>query len=134
MGAKTEVIRNAVRAVAASPRWRTGLSVVLAILTGLVSGALINEITIDNKVRWMLSFGKINLYILLALAALNYIYYMYIYKVEAEILKFSDGVFCLAYVRSQLLPDAVEAAKVRIRNGDTAEFEVAMASFEKVLR
>ena len=99
----------------------------LAILTGLVSGALINEITIDNKVRWMLSFGKINLYILLALAALNYIYYMYIYKVEAEILKFSDGVFCLAYVRSQLLPDAVEAAKVRIRNGDTAEFEVAMA-------
>lgn len=127
-------VRRALRAIAASPHWRTALSVLLAIGTGLVSGALINEITIDNKVNWLLAVRRYNLYILIFMATLNYIYYVFIHKIEVEMLKFSDSVFCIAYVRSQLLPDAVEAAKIRIRNGDTVEFEAAMASFKKVLR
>ncbi|WP_156035602.1 hypothetical protein [Caulobacter sp. UNC358MFTsu5.1] len=127
-------VRRALRAIAASPRWRTALSVLLAISTGLVSGALINEITIENRVNWLFAFKSYNLYILIFFALLNYLYYDSIHKIEVEILKFSDSVFCIAYVRSQLLPDAVEAAKIRIRNGDTVEFEAAMASFKKVLR
>lgn len=129
-----EGVRKAFKAVAASPRWRTGISVILAILTGLVSAALVNEITVDSTVIWASSIKKINFYFLIFLAIINYIYYMYIHKADSEVLKFSDGVFCLAYVRSQLLPDAVEAAKSKIRSGDTGDFEAAMESFEKVLR
>jgi hypothetical protein len=55
------------------------------------------------------------------------------YKHEREIAKFLDNEYCVAYIRSQCLPEAAERYKELIRNGDVGQLEQAMAEIKRIL-
>lgn len=127
-------IRNFTADIAASPKARTGISVGLSILTGLLTAAYVNELTVDGTIQWALTFSRLTFYLLMTAVALNYFYYKNIYEVEIEIMKFSDNEFCMVYARSKLLPDAITQAKTEIRSGNVEEFEAAMVRFKRALK
>jgi hypothetical protein len=53
---------------------------------------------------------------------------------ERSIQAFQDAEYCLAYVRSQLIPSQVEAYKKEIESGNLAQFEEAMSKMKDSLK
>lgn len=49
-------------------------------------------------------------------------------------MRFSDNDYCMAYMRSQCLPEAAEQYKRKIRDGEGGELKQAMDELKKVLK
>ena len=117
-----------------SPELKTLFSVVVPIITGILSGTFIIEITMENDLDWM-SFYKANsFYGLLVMVLLIYWYNRIVYQREKTVNRFLDKEYCVAYMRSECLPEAAERYKVLIKNGDGGEFKQAMDELKKILK
>lgn len=117
-----------------SPLWRTIFSFILPIITGILSGTFVTEITINGVITWSLFFKTNSFYALVFVAFCMYFYNKAVYLFENEVSKFSDADYCTAYVRSKCLPEAAERYKKSIRNGDGGELKQAMDELKKVLK
>ncbi|EDZ61421.1 hypothetical protein SMGD1_2528 [Sulfurimonas gotlandica GD1] len=117
-----------------SPAWKTFFSSVLPIITGILSGIFVIEITIDGVIAWSSFFKATSFYVLVFVAICMYFYNKAIYLFENEISKFSDDEYCTAYIRSKCLPEAAEKYKTLIRNGNGGELKQAMDEMKKVLK
>ena len=116
-----------------SPGWKTTFSILSMVITGVLSGAFIAEITIPSGLEWALFYKSKSFYGLMFISSVLYFYNKGLYKREHEIAKFIDNEYCVAYIRSQCLPEAAERYKELIRNGDVGQLEQAMAEIKKIL-
>jgi len=117
-----------------SPFWKTFISVVLPILSGFFSGTLIVEITQETGISWKNIPKTKSFYVLLLLIFVIYIYNRAVYLRDKEIMRFLDDDYCVAYMRSQCLPEAARRFKELIRDGQGGEFRQAMDELKKVLK
>lgn len=117
-----------------TPLWRTIFSFILPIVTGILSGAFVTEITINGIINWSLFFKANSFYGLVFVAFCMYFYNKAVYIFEKEVLKFSDNEYCKAYIRSKCLPEAANKYKQLIRDGKGGELEQAMNEIKKVLK
>lgn len=100
-----------------SPLFKTvsfGFSV---IVSGILCGSYVNELTVNNKVEFHRTFEILPTYIILIYLALIYIYLKFLYTAEKNILNFANKEHCVAYTRSQLIPELNNAMKTHIRTG-----------------
>ena len=116
-----------------SPASKTVFAFVLPILCGVLSGTLVMEITRSNVIDWTLLKTAKSAYGLLLLILVIYKYNRAIYRREKEIARFLDNDYCVAYMRSQCLPQAAERFKRLIRDGQGGELKQAMDELKKVL-
>ena len=105
-----------------SPGCKTFFSVILPLVAGLLSGIFVYEISDSNGISWIKFYKSWSFYGLLILIFLIYVYNRALYRRERDIMLFSDTSYCLAYARSQLLPEAIERYKEMIRSGSGSEF------------
>ena len=117
-----------------SPSWRTVFSFLIPVLTGVLSGAFITEITVNGVVTWNIFYKTNSFYGLLVTSICMYLYNKEVYLFEKQVSKFSDIEYCTAYVRSKCLPEAAERYKQLIRSGNGGELKQAMDEFKKVLK
>jgi hypothetical protein len=87
-----------------SPLGRTSTFILSVVVSGVLCGGFVNETTIDGVLRWELFYTSRCFYFLLGYAVLIFIYHAVFFKEENKIEKFSDHNFCVAYMKSQLLP------------------------------
>jgi hypothetical protein len=73
-------------------------------------------------------------YGLMVLVFIIYKYNRAVYLREKEITRFSDNDYCIAYIRSQCLPEAAVQYKRKIRDGQGGELKQAMDELKKVLK
>lgn len=116
-----KLMKNILNAVIASPGWKTLFSAVLPVVSGILSGAFIIEITVGGALDWKLFYKARSFYGLVVLTLITYVYHRLVYRREVEIGKFSDTDFCVAYMRSKCLPEAAERFKQLIREGHGGE-------------
>lgn len=117
-----------------SPGLKSLFSVVIPIITGILSGTFIIEITTSQGLRWLSFYQSLSFYGLLFLVVVIYFYNRAVYVHEREIKQFLDNDFCIAYMRSKCLPEAAERWKELIRNGMGGELRQAMDELKKILR
>ena len=127
-------IRDINEKVIESPGWRTVFSFLVPVLTGVLSGAFITEITVKGIVTWGLFYKVSSFYGLLVTSICMYLYNKEVYLFEKQVSKFSDADYCTAYVRSKCLPEAAEKYKQLIRSGNGGELKQAMDELKKVLK
>jgi len=117
-----------------SPVCKTIFAFVLPILSGILSGIFVSEITTKNGIDWKLAKSAKSTYGLIILIFIIYKYNRAVYLREKEIMRFSDNDYCVAYIRSQCLPEAAEQYKRKIRDGQGGELKQAMDELKKVLK
>src|SRR2546428_372466 len=117
-----------------SPGFRTFFSAVVPIAAGALSGAFIFEITTPTGLEWMLFYKVKSFYALCVLSAVIYWYNRELFLYEREVKRFLDADYCIAYMRSQCLPEAAERYKELIRSGVGGELQKAMNELKKILK
>lgn len=117
-----------------SPFWKTFISVILPILTAFFSGTLVVEITSGTGLNWKDILRAKSFYVLILLILFIYIYNRAVYLKDKETMRFLDNDYCVAYMRSQCLPEAAKRFKELIRDGQGGEFKQAMDELKKVLK
>lgn len=122
------------RNVLDSPSCKTLFGFVLPILSGILAGTLVSEISTPNGLDWTLARTAKSTYGLIFLTIIIYKYHRALFLREKEIRQFSDADFCIAYMRSQCLPEAAEQYKRMIRDGQGGELKQAMDELKKVLK
>ncbi len=117
-----------------SPAWRTFFTVLGTLVSGVLSGAFVAEITTPAGLKWQAFYNTKSFYGLAALAWILYVYNRAVFLHEREISRFLDNDFCTAYMRSKLLPEAAERFKELIRNGQGGELKQATDEIKKILK
>lgn len=117
-----------------SPAWKTVFSAVFPIITGILSGTFVAEISTPQGLDWPHFYRAWSFYGLACLTAVIYAYNRALYQREIEITRFSDTEFCVAYMRSKCLPEAAERFKVMIRDGEAGELARIMGELKKSLK
>jgi len=117
-----------------SPWCKTLFGFALPALSGVFSGTFVAEICTSNGLDWRLAKTARSTYALVATIIVIYIYNRAVYLREKEVRQFSDSEFCVAYMRSQCLPEAAEQYKRLIREGQGGELKQAMDELKKILK
>lgn len=117
-----------------SPIFLAAIDVLLTALVGVFSGTLVTEITIDGKIAWHTWNTCFSFYALLFTLVLIILYKRMIIETSNSIMQFMDKDYCVAYARSQMLPEAAKRAREKIRDGNGGELLDAMEEINKVLQ
>lgn len=116
-----------------SPGLKTFFASIIPILTGVMSALFIMEISTPEGIEWQSFYKAFSFYVLLILVLVVYSYNKAIYLYEKSIARFMDNDYCIAYMRSQCLPEAAEKYKQSIRDGQGGELESAMVELRSIL-
>lgn len=100
-----------------SPLAKTFAFIVSVIISGILSGAFVSEITYNGVINWRNFYKAKSFYILIFFSIIVYLYIRYIYEEDIKIKKFIDKRYCKAYLRSQCLPEIAKKYKEIIRQG-----------------
>jgi hypothetical protein len=117
-----------------SPGWKTFFSGVIPIISGVLSGTFVTELTTPTGLNWPSFYLTVSFYGLLIAVVVSYIYFRAVYLYERQVDRFLDDDYCRAYMRSKCLPEAAERYKELIRSGQKGELSSAMKEFEKLLK
>ena len=103
-------------------------------MAGVVTGAFVNDITTPNGVIWSTFYRVKSFYFLLAFLLAQTLYQRSLYAFEIVIERFSDAEYCMAYMRSQCLPEAAEKYRELIRRGEFGVLRQAMDEIREILK
>lgn len=117
-----------------SPGWKTFFFIVIPIISGILSGIFVVEITGKSGIEWSLFYKSKSFYGLILFTFLIYIYNKALYTHQKEINNFLDNDYCIAYMRSKCLPEAAEKYRKMIRDGEGGELKQAMDELKKILK
>ncbi len=129
-----ELLDKTKEAILSSPAFKTAAFVFSTILSGALASALIVEISAPNTLNWTSFYKARSFYGLLVLGVTIYFYNRATYLHERDILRFLDNEYCIAYLRSKLLPEMAEKVRKKIREGTGGELKEAMDELRKVLK
>jgi hypothetical protein len=102
---------------ATSPLAKTIMFFFSVIVSGVLSGTFVTEITKDGKIHWMLFRTSISFYLILIFLVLVFIYNRFLYEEDSKIEKFLDENYCKAYMRSRYLPELAKKHGQLIKEG-----------------
>jgi len=122
------------RYVLDSPGWKTFFFIVIPIVSGVLSGVFVSEISGQSGIEWGLFYKSKSFYGLILLTFLIYLYNKSLYAHQKEINSFLDNDYCVAYMRSKCLPEAAEKYRQMIRDGQGGELKQAMDELKKILK
>jgi hypothetical protein len=117
-----------------SPAFKTAISIITSVLIGIFSNTLVTEISTPDGLKWALIPRTIFFWALLLSCAAAFQFHRYLLAYETQVSAFGDVDFCIAYVRSQLLPAQVAASVDRISAGDIDQFKAAMKQIKDALK
>lgn len=117
-----------------SPAGKTLVTVLTTVLAGVLSGTFVTEITVDSALNWILFYKAKSFYALGALTIFSYWHTRAVYLIERDVSKFADREYCIAYIRSQCLPDLAEQVRQQLRQGHGGQFERAMDELRRSLQ
>jgi ABC-type bacteriocin/lantibiotic exporter with double-glycine peptidase domain len=104
------------------------------IIMGVIGGLYTTTITDNSIIDFKSSFKKPIFYILIVMLFVNFTYNYVVYRYEKSLSRFIDDEYCMAYMRSQLIPEFADSYKVRIKNGEITDLEEIMKNFKKALK
>ncbi|MFJ7682618.1 hypothetical protein [Peribacillus butanolivorans] len=106
-----------------SPLFETLIFAGSVIFSGILTGAFINELTVNNEIQWKNAFKIVPTYLILIYLVILYHYNKFLYNERLEINNFKDDVFLSAYVKKELVPEIVTDFKKNIREGTEVDFK-----------
>lgn len=107
--------------ISISPGGKTFTFSFSVIVSGILCGWFIVEITQGNKIIWGSFYTVASFYFLLAYLIFVYIYNRYIYQHEKKVCNFLDDDYCRAYLRSECMPELVKKYRESIQKGKVPE-------------
>jgi uncharacterized membrane protein YphA (DoxX/SURF4 family) len=113
---------------------KTAISILLTVSGGFFTSTLSTEIAGPAGIAWGTAHTTSSFWLLLLICLATYLFHRNMHLHERSIQAFQDAEYCLAYVRSQLIPSQVEAYKKEIESGNLAQFEEAMSKMKDSLK
>lgn len=117
-----------------SPRAKVVISSVLPVLTGVFSGAFVNQITDSGRILWGNFYLSPSFYLLIGVTALIVLINKAAFNRDLEIERFSDEDYCVAYMRSKCLPEIALKYQEIIKSGDGMNINQLMKELKKSLK
>lgn len=103
--------------VKTSPKFKTLIFVFSVVISGVLSGGFINEITTNGKVAWNTFYKSTCFYLLDIYCFLAFIYYRFVYNEEVRTENFMDEDYCKAYMRKEAIPELARKYKEELKKG-----------------
>lgn len=103
-------------------------------VAGILAGIFVFEITTPAGIQWDSFYRAKSFYLILALGVIVYFYNRALYSRDRDVLRFADSEYCVAYMRSKCLPEAVERYRTAIRLGNSTELDEAKKELRRVLK
>ena len=120
--------------IAKSPAIKTLVFGISTIVSSILAGLFIYEITCTGNIAWK-SFYKANsFYWILLWLLLMYFYNAILFKKEIDIIKFKDEDYCKAYIRSQCLPAVAARYRNAVRSGNTSELKDIASEIKRIMK
>ncbi|WP_280157465.1 hypothetical protein P5616_010635 [Priestia aryabhattai] len=91
------------------------------IISGILCGAFVNELTVNNKVQWLNAYKVLPTYLIAIYLIIVYWYTKLLYEERTEIMKFADNDYFAAYARRELLLEILLKSRELIRENRTNE-------------
>ncbi|WP_156484627.1 hypothetical protein [Thalassospira lucentensis] len=104
-----------------------------AILTAVLTGLFVSEISTPAGIAWKTFYKTYAFWPLVGMSWILYWHATHTVEQENDISNFTNEEYCLAYLRSQCLPELAERARKKIREGDTSDYEKAVSEFKETL-
>jgi uncharacterized membrane protein YfcA len=120
--------------IADAPLAKALIPALLSAGIGVFSGSLVTEITVASELRWAEVPQTLSFYMLLVLTAAQIIFSRWVYEMDRDVMRFSETTYCLAFIRSRLLPEVAIRFGEQIRNGQGGELKRAMDEVREVLK
>jgi hypothetical protein len=106
-----------------SPLGKTLTFVGAVIISGILCGAYINELTVNNEVQWVRSLKVAPTYLIIIYCVLLYLYNKALYNEDMAIQNFAEQDFTDAYLKSQYIPEVGSRYRKLIREGKIEELK-----------
>lgn len=117
-----------------SPLIKTFIFVISTIISGVLSAAFIFEISPLGKINWVLSYRVVSFYLIIFWVIIITIYNYLVCKKEIDILKFKDEEYCMAYIRSQCLPEIASKYKESVKIGNMRGLKDILAEVKRIIK
>jgi hypothetical protein len=120
--------------LADSPLAKALIPALLSVGIGVLSGSLITEITSASELKWSEAPRTISFWGLFLLTGAQIIFSRWVYEIDRDVMKFAETTYCVAFIRSRLLPEVAIRFGEQIRNGEGGELKRAMDEIREVLK
>ena len=100
-----------------SPKFKTLMFVFSVVISGILCGGFINEITADRQVKWSNFYQSTCFYLLVIYCFLAFIYFRFVYNEDVRTEDFKDDNFCKAYMRKEAIPELARKYKEELKKG-----------------
>ena len=119
--------------IVSSPFIKTIISVSSIIISGILCGIFVAEITINGTIQIRCFYKTYSFYCLFIYIIMVYLYYRFLYVAENKILDFKDIDYCNAYVKSKCLPALTERYAELIKNGKSIELREISINIKELI-
>lgn len=118
-----------------TPLGKTIVFVSSVIISGILCGTFVTEITVNGTLYWKKFNSTISFYLLVLYVVILYLYNRFIYVREKDIFNFLDEDYCKAYIRSRSLPAMMLRFESIIENGqNSSELIEIQNQLEELIR
>lgn len=118
-----------------TPVGKTIMFVLSVIVSGILCGTFVTEITVNGALLWLMFFKTASFYTLLVYIFILYIYNRYIYVEEKNVKIFLDQDYCRAYIRSRSLPAMMSRYEDLISQGlNSTELVEIQSQLEELIK
>ncbi len=117
-----------------SPLIKTIIFVFSTIVSGILAAAFIFEISPSGKINWTLYYRVSSFYLIIFWVILIAVYNYIIYKREIDILRFKDEEYCIAYIRSQCLPEIASKYRELVKSGNMRELKDIVVEIKRITK
>lgn len=120
--------------IAKSPLIKTLVFGISTIVSSILAGLFVYEITMNGIVEWE-TFYKAKSFIgILIWLLFVCLYNSFLYEREMDILKFKDENYCKAYIRSQCLPEVAARYRNLVRSGNTSDLKDIAGEIKRMIK
>lgn len=120
--------------IAKSPLIKTLIFAISTIISGVLAAAFIFEISPLGKINWALSYRVTSFYLIIFWVIIIAIYNYLVFKKETDILKFKDEEYCMAYIRSQCLPEIASKYRESVKIGNMRGLKDILAEVKRIIK
>ena len=117
-----------------TPAIKTLIFGISTIVSGVLSGAFIYEITLTGFLNWKFFYRTKSLYLIFSWLLMIYVYSHILYKKEVDVLRFKDDAYCKAYIRSQCLPAIAARYRYAVEIGNTSELKDITSEIKRIMK
>lgn len=129
------MIKKILIKIGSTPEIKTIIFILSVLISGILCSGFIAEITKEGELDWTIFYKAATFWLLIGYSFIIYLYNVFLYRFEKNILKYLDKEYCKAYILNACLPEITERYNQDLRSGKkTSELIDISKELKKLLK